>query len=190
VKEFSILGLAETAKEKLKLAGISKSERVDFERLEAGINQAEITQKKSRALFEDLASGLPDGDLAFVHNIGLLAVQSNLVNEAYAIGMDMMDYGHPSSTVGIAAKGLTTLPQSEDPVFHEMLTAAAQLGQIRARSFMWGHKLRKIGPLRHIALLPIRLGIAVHGLTIWLKKPKDIRVDVGTSTKPPFRKRK
>ena len=181
--------LLRTKKEKLRMDEITDKERADFKRVTAGLKQPNITTNESRELFYELEAGLFGGDLAFVHNMGLLAVQSNLVEEAYAIGMDMMDDGWPSSTVGIAAKGLTTLPESEAPVFHEMLTAAAQLGHIRARSFMWGHKLRKIGPLRHIALLPIRLGIALHGLTILLKNRGDVRLDVGTSTKPPFRTR-
>jgi len=168
---------------------ISDSERAGFERVKAGLKQANITPNQSRQLFEDLESGLLGGNLAFVHNMGLLAVQSNLNEKAYAIGMDMMENGYPSSALAIAARGLSSTPQDEASVFYKMLTAAAQLGHIRARSFLWGHNLKKFGPLRYLVLLPIRLGIAAHGFAIAIKDPNDIRVDMGTTTKPPFRKR-
>ena len=154
----------------------SEEERADFERVKVGLKRANITVEQSQKLFWDLAPGLVNGDLAFVHNMGLLAVQSGLVKEACSIGMDSLDNGCPGTTVAIAIAGLNSLPPSEASVLHKMLAAAAQGGHIRAKSVLWGHKLSKFGLFRFFILIPIRLGLGAHAFAIGIRDPRDTRV--------------
>lgn len=185
----SFLSLANNNLGIVSVEEFSERERADFERLKSGLKQTDITLEQSRELFFDLSPGLLEGDLAFTHNMGLLAAQSSLADEAYAIGIDMMENGHPSSTVAIAARGLDWMSPNEAPVYHKMLRKVARLGHLRARSLLWEYKLRKLGSLRYLVLLPIRLGMAANGFIIALIDPDDIRLENGLYSSPPFRKK-
>lgn len=158
---------------------ISDAEKAAFTRTVDMLKRSNAQFTEYRDEYSDLRTFLEHGDLAFVHNMGMLAAKGRLVDEANSLGSALLDAGHPGSLVSICAAGLEAGPVEGKPVYLKSLERAAQTGHFLARSMILKQRYDHLGKLALPFLAFHRCVIAAKIFKCAVTDPQDLRLDRG-----------